>query len=160
MINRVILTGRLTTDIELRRTNDGNSFAYFVVAVNRRTQDQTDFISCVAWRQTAEIMNQYLKKGSLVGLEGRLEVFSQQKDGNYETRTTVNVSNITFLESKNQSNNKSPEQSFESDLNQEMNSSEQTMNFSSEESFNSNEKTFGKVEEINAKDINLEEIKF
>ena len=162
MINRVILTGRLTSDIELRKTNDGTSYAFFTIAVNRRQQDQADFISCVAWRQTAEFMNQYLNKGSLIGAEGRLEVFSQKKDGKYETRTSVNVSTITFLESKAQANARTSEGKPNVEPTQEP-MQEPSMTFADEPSFNQNETTsdsFGKTEEINAQDINLEEIKF
>ncbi len=104
MINRVILTGRITTDIELRQTNDGTNYTFFTIAVNRQgNNDQTDFISCVSWRNTAEFMNKYLSKGSLIGVEGRLEVYRTQKDGNYEIRTNVNVSQVHFLETKSQS---------------------------------------------------------
>ena len=159
MINRVILTGRLTTDIELRRTNDGTPYTFFTVAVNRRNNDQADFISCVAWRQTAELMDNYLKKGALIGIEGRLEVFSRQEEGRYETRTNVQVSNITFLESRNQSSQR------ESSINR---NEEEPMTFAQEPSFDQNETTpisqennnSGKSEEINANNINLDEIKF
>lgn len=104
MINKVILTGRITTDIELRQTNDGTNYTFFTIAVNRQgNNDQTDFISCVAWRNTADFMNKYLSKGSLIGVEGRIEVYRLQKEGSYETRTNVNVSQVHFLETKNQS---------------------------------------------------------
>ncbi len=102
MINKVILTGRITQEVELRRTNDGTPYVLFTLAVARRGQDQTDFVQCTAWRQTAEMMNQYLGKGSLIGVEGSLQVFTQKKEGNYETRTSVQVANITFLESREQ----------------------------------------------------------
>lgn len=167
MINKVILTGRLTADVELRRTNDGTPYTFFNIAVNRRNQDQTDFISCVAWRQTAELMSNYLNKGSLIGVEGRLEVFSQQKDGKYETRTNVQVSNITFLESKAQAEARTSEQNINVGTQTPTQSvNEQPMTFAAEPSFNQNETTpvnnasFGQAEEVNAQDINLEEIKF
>lgn len=169
MINKVILTGRLTSDVELRRTNDGTPYTFFTIAVNRRNQDQTDFIACTAWRQTAELMANYLNKGSLVGVEWRLEVFSQQKDGKYETRTTVQVSQLTFLESKAQASSRTSDQNSNMNNNyqSQTNAANETpMTFADESSFNTNEttpvneSTFGKAEEINAKDINLEEIKF
>jgi single-strand DNA-binding protein len=77
MINRVVLVGRLTREINLRKTGTGTSVASFTVACNRRfsgqNQDQSaDFINCVAWRQTADFMAQYAAKGSLVGIEGRI----------------------------------------------------------------------------------------
>ncbi len=162
MINRVILTGRLTRDVELRRTNDGTPFTFFTVAVNRRNGDNTDFISCVAWRQTAELMQQYLNKGALIGIEGRLEVFTQQNNGEYVTRTNVQVTNITFLERK--SDSASTEKS-----NTNNSANEQSMTFAGETNIdqtqttpvnNSGDVEFGKAEEVNANDINLEEIKF
>ncbi len=169
MINKVILTGRLTQDVELRRTNDGTPYAFFTIAVNRRRQDQTDFIACTAWRQTAELMNQYLNKGSLIGVEGSLQVFSQQKDGKYETRTTVQVSNITFLESKSQAQSRTAEQSFD---NINSNNNEQPMSFAGQPTFDQTQTTpvppqqeqtqsFGQDRgQVNPSDINLEEIKF
>lgn len=142
MINKVILTGRLAKDVELKRTNEGTPYVFFTIAVNRRQQDQTDFISCTAWRGTAEMIAQYLNKGALIGVEGSLQVYSQQKDGQYETRTTVQVSNVTFLESRAQAQARTVEQN----LNPETTSSEPT---SSE---------MNQVIEENP--INLEEIKF
>ncbi len=166
MINKVILTGRITQDVELRRTNDGTPYVFFTIAVNRRQQDQADFISCTAWRQTAELMANYLNKGSLIGVEGSLQVFSQQKEGNYETRTTVQVSNITFLESKAQADARTTEQNINVAPAQASNAS-QPMSFDGQPSFNQSEVTaaptnneFKPAEEVNATDINLEEIKF
>ncbi len=172
MINKVILTGRLTQDIELRRTNDGTPYAFFTIAVNRRQQDQTDFIPCTAWRQTAELMAQYLTKGALIGVEGTLQVFSQQKDGNYETRTTVQVSQLTFLETKAQADARNA--SFKNGEQSTSFNNQQPMTFAGTANFdqqqttpapssdieNSIPKEFGQAEKVNTNDINLEEIKF
>lgn len=171
MINSVILTGRITANIELRKTDSGVSYVFFTLAVNRRfsnknseneRQQTTDFVPCVAWRQTADLMEKYLKKGSLIGVEGRIQVYTQQKDGSYDTRTSVQVSNITFLESREQSQNRDNNYSYDD------NSSKMT--FSNESSFNQNEVTnssnnnFSKSnnnnDEIDESDINLEELKF
>ncbi len=80
MINRVILVGRLTRDPELRKTASGLSVCSFTIAVDRRksrnsdpSQPTADFINCVAWRQTADFMTQYLSKGRLIGVEGRIQ---------------------------------------------------------------------------------------
>ncbi len=120
MINRVILTGRLTNNVELRKTNDGTPYTFFTLAVARNGRtDQTDFINCTAWRGTAELMAKFLNKGALIGAEGRIEVFTQQRDGNYDTRVNVNVSQITFLESKNQAqerNGSSDQLSFDKEV--------------------------------------------
>ena len=74
-MNKVILMGRLTADPELRQTQSGISSCRFTVAVNRRIADkntgerQADFISCTAWRQTAEFVSRYFKKGSMICVE-------------------------------------------------------------------------------------------
>lgn len=77
MINRVVLVGRITKDPELRKTQSGLSTVSFTLAVNRRVskdqQQQADFINCVAWRQTADYMANYVKKGALLGVEGRIQ---------------------------------------------------------------------------------------
>ncbi len=78
MINRVVLVGRVTKDVEVRKTTSGLSVAQFTVACNRRQsanspERQADFINCVAWRQTADFLSQYCKKGALVGVEGRIQ---------------------------------------------------------------------------------------
>lgn len=108
MLNKVILIGRITNDIELRQTNEGTPLVYFTLAVNRRVrnnnnnnQQQTDFVDCKAWRGLAETISNHLKKGSLIAVEGRLEVFNSQSDnGQYNRRVTVVVDQFSFLESK------------------------------------------------------------
>lgn len=173
MINRVILTGRLTNDVELRKTNDGTSYVLFTLAVSRisrNSNEQTDFISCIAWRQTSELMNQYLNKGSLIGVEGSLQVYRKETNGNYDTRTNVQVSTITFLETRAKAQERNSgggsNNSFQTNTTNNDNfSNQQNMTFADEPSFNENQTTqvnndFGKKEEINADDINLEEIKF
>ncbi|QIK68929.1 single-stranded DNA-binding protein [Erysipelothrix sp. HDW6C] len=87
MINRVVLVGRLTRDPELRKTQNGKSVVSFTVAANRRggQNDQADFISCVAWNQTAEFMAKYLTKGALVSVEGKIT------SGSYEDATGKKV---------------------------------------------------------------------
>ncbi len=163
MINKVILTGRITTDIELRRTNDGVSYAFFTLAVARRTnREEADFISCVAWRGTAEFMNQYLNKGSLVGVEGRLQVFTQQRDGQYETRTTVQVTQLDSLESRSQVASRTQEQNINVENNSQTINNQQ-MSFAGEPSIDQTPITNGVSQEpeiVNANDINLDDIKF
>lgn len=110
MINQVVLVGRLTKDPELRMTQNGTKVCSFNLAVNRKTQVQgqpdADFINCVAWSKTAELMEQYLSKGSQIGVEGRIQTRSydnQQKQRVYVTEVVVN--SITFLEPKKQEDN-------------------------------------------------------
>lgn len=81
MINRVVLVGRLTKDPELRYTPNGIASARFTVAVNRTFSNQqgereADFINCQAWRKQAENLANYMKKGSLIGVEGRIQTGS------------------------------------------------------------------------------------
>ena len=78
MINRVVLVGRMTRDPELRRTPQGDAVTSFTLAVNRNYtsrdgQQQADFINCVVWRKPAENVERYCSKGSLVGVEGRIQ---------------------------------------------------------------------------------------
>ena len=81
MINRVVLVGRMTRDPELRRTPQGDAVTSFTLAVNRNYtsrdgQQQADFINCVVWRKPAENVERYCSKGSLVGVEGRIQTRS------------------------------------------------------------------------------------
>ena len=123
MINRVVLVGRLTKSPELRKTQNGTSVCKFTLAVNRRVtgqgQPDADFISCVAWNKTADLMLQYLNKGSLIGIEGRLQT-GRFTNNNGETIYTcdVMVDALQFLDPK-----KSEEQN-ENQVPREMTSSE------------------------------------
>lgn len=112
-MNKVVLMGRLTADPELRQTQGGVSSCRFTVAVNRRFADrntgerQADFISCTAWRQTAEFVTRYFHKGSMICLEGTLRTGSytdrNHPDVTHYT-TDVMVDNVEFAGSKNESN--------------------------------------------------------
>ena len=104
-MNSVELIGRLTKKPELAYNQNGNSYCRLTLAVNRpKKEDGTqdaDFISCVAWKNTADTICKYLNKGSLIGLEGRIQTGSyDDKDGNKRYTTDVLVSRIHFLESK------------------------------------------------------------
>lgn len=116
MINRVVLVGRLTKSPELRKTQNGTNVCKFTLAVNRRVtgqgQPDADFISCVAWNKTADLMLQYLNKGSLIGIEGRLQT-GRFTNNNGETIYTcdVMVDSLQFLDPKKsdgQSDNQEP----------------------------------------------------
>ncbi len=159
MINRVILTGRLTNDVELRQTNDGTLFTYFTIAVNRQgNNDTTDFVPCIAWRNQAELLKNYLGKGSLIGIEGRIEVFTTQQDGQYTTRVNVNVSQIHFLEPRKNSGNNSGNNDFAevSFSNDGRNSN--VANNNTFQSQTSNIEPNG--DDVNFDDIDFENIKF
>ncbi len=109
-MNRVVLVGRLTKDPELRTTASGLSQTRFTLAVNRRSagqdgQREADFISCVAWRGTAEAIAKYLKKGRELAVEGRIQTGSYDaQDGTKRYTTDVVVDNFTFIGSGSNSN--------------------------------------------------------
>lgn len=114
MINAVVLVGRLTRDPELKYTQSGLAYLRFILAVNRRAKNgeqEADFITCVAWRKQAENMANYLSKGSLVGVEGRIQTGNYEKDGQRIYTTDVIVNNVQFLESRRDSTNVAPTQS-------------------------------------------------
>lgn len=105
-MNRVILVGRLTKDPELRYTNNDIPVVQFTVAVNRPFQSrggekQADFINCVAWRNQAENLAKFMRKGSLIGVEGMIQTRSfDDQNGMRRFVTEVVCDNITFLEPK------------------------------------------------------------
>ena len=104
-MNKVLLTGRLTRDPELRYTPNGKAVCNFTIATNRpvvRDGEKTaDFINCIVWGKTAENLSKYQSKGSLIGIDGRLESRSyDDKDGNKRYVTEVQVEHIEFLGSK------------------------------------------------------------
>ena len=109
MINRVVLVGRLTRDPQLRKTQTGLSVATFTVACDRRFggngQDrQADFISCVAWRQSADFLGQYAHKGALVGVEGSIQTRNYDNASGQKVYVTeVVCDNVRLLESKSSS---------------------------------------------------------
>lgn len=105
-MNSVVLVGRLTRNPELKYTTNGIANLKFSLAVNRtytgaNGERQADFISCTAWRNQAENMAKFLKKGSLIGVEGRIETSSYQaEDGSTRYTTYVVCNSVQFLESK------------------------------------------------------------
>lgn len=105
-MNRVILSGRTTSDIELKTTPNGVSVATFILAVDRRTkEEQADFPTVVAWRQTAEFASRYLAKGRKIIVEGEIRTRNyEDKDGKKRKVTEVHAVNIEFADSKPQAN--------------------------------------------------------
>ncbi len=100
--NKAILGGRLTADPELRQTPQGVSVAQFSVAINRKGKDAgTDFINCVAWRQTADFIHNFFKKGSSICLTGSIQVRNwNDQQGNKRQTTEVIVDEAFFVDSK------------------------------------------------------------
>ena len=102
MLNRVILMGRITQDLELRTTAGGQSVLTFNIAVDRNfvkqgEERQSDFITCVAWRQQAEFINRYFAKGRLIAIEGNLRSRTyDDKNGTKHYVTEVYVDQVSF----------------------------------------------------------------
>lgn len=106
MINRVVLVGRLTKDPELKYTPSGVAMARFTLAVNRtfksEGQPDADFINIIVWRKQAENTANFLKKGSLAGVEGRIQTGSYEgQDGKRVYTTDVVADSVQFLEPRN-----------------------------------------------------------
>ena len=118
MINRVILVGRLTKDPEYRQTQSGVNVATFTLAVNRsftnsQGEREADFINVVVFRKQADNVNKYLSKGSLAGVDGRIQSRSyENNEGRRVFVTEVVADNVQFMDSKgsNQQNNQSQQQ--------------------------------------------------
>ncbi|WP_411954346.1 single-stranded DNA-binding protein [Alkalibacillus sp. S2W] len=112
MLNRTVLVGRLTKDPELRYTANGVAVANFTIAVNRPFSNQqgereADFINCVIWRKQAENLASYMGKGSMVGVDGRIQTRSfDNQEGKRIFMTEVVAESVQFLESRNSNQGK------------------------------------------------------
>ncbi|MGO3751190.1 MAG: single-stranded DNA-binding protein [Peptoniphilaceae bacterium] len=116
MLNNVCMIGRLTRDPELRYTPSGVAVVRITLAVDRRLskekraeaeasrQPTADFISCTAWNKTAELIASYLHKGSRIGVTGRIQTGSYERDGQRIYTTDVIVESMEFLESRSNNN--------------------------------------------------------
>lgn len=105
-LNKVVLCGRLTADVELKQTQNGIAVATFTLAVNRRVAQgkpqETDFISCQAWRQTAEFISRYFKKGSALCITGSIQTRSwNDNNGQKRYATEVVADEAMFVDGKN-----------------------------------------------------------
>lgn len=127
-MNKVILVGRITKDPELKTIASGSSVVNFTIAVNRPMAAQqnngeqgndrnADFISCVIWNKQAENLSKYVKKGALIGVEGRIQTRSYDANGTTRYVTEVLCDSVQFLENKNDANQSTsrPEQADDND---------------------------------------------
>jgi single-strand DNA-binding protein len=111
MINNVILMGRITHDLEIKQTQSGVAVMQFSLAVERRYRGadgvhETDFINCVAWRQQAEFIGKYFRKGRMIAIEGNLRTRTyDDKNGTKHYVTEVYVDNVSFTGEKADSSN-------------------------------------------------------
>ena len=103
MLNRIVIMGRLTKEPDLRTTSSGVTVTSFTVAVDRDfgAKKETDFIDCVAWRQTGEFISKYFHKGSMIAVTGRLQSRKwQTREGENRTSWEISVDNAYFGESR------------------------------------------------------------
>ena len=119
MLNHITIMGRLTRDPELRSTQSGVSVASFTVAVDRDFggrdggEKQTDFIDCVAWRQTGEFVSKYFHKGSMIVVSGRLQSRKwQDREGNNRTNWEIQADNVYFGESRSSGSSSRDDSSY------------------------------------------------
>ena len=115
MLNRIVIMGRLTADPELRRTGTGIAVTSFTLAVDRDYagkdggEKETDFIDCVAWRNTGEFVAKHFSKGRMAVASGRLQIRSYiDKDGNKRRNAEVIADSVYFGDSKNNNTSQSP----------------------------------------------------
>ena len=119
MLNHIVIMGRLTRDPELRTTQSGVSVTSFTVAVDRDFggrdggEKQTDFIDCVAWRQTGEFVSKYFHKGSMIVVSGRLQSRKwQDREGNNRTNWEIQADNVYFGESRSSGSSSRDDSSY------------------------------------------------
>lgn len=137
MINNTVLVGRLTRDADLRYTGSGIAVASFTVAVERpytnaQGEKETDFINCVAWRKTAEVISNYTRKGSLVGITGRIQTRNYtNNEGRKVYITEIVCENFQMLEPKSVTDKRKQDDGYSGNSNQNNNNS-------NDDPFNSN----------------------
>ena len=121
MLNKAILVGRLTRDPELKSTASGTSVLNFTVAITRRYKDangerQSDFVNCVAFRQTAEFISNYFKKGNMISVDGTIQTRTwDDNEGKRHYVTEVLVNDAGFIESKREMENGAARKSADSE---------------------------------------------
>lgn len=118
-VNRVVIVGRLTKDIEVSKTQSGISVTKFTVAVNRSVKDMTtgeyiaDFIPCIAWRQSADYLGQYGKKGNEVSVDGKIQVNNYtSQSGEKRTYTEVVADNVSLTREKKEQYQETTEREY------------------------------------------------
>ena len=116
MINSCVLVGRLTRDVQERRTQNGTPVVSFTLAVDRRKkEDGADFIPCIAWDKAAETIARYVHKGDLFGVTGYIQTRSYEKDGRKNYVTEVVTTGFQFLERKREAASDGPSVQNKSD---------------------------------------------
>ncbi|HBL6539677.1 TPA: single-stranded DNA-binding protein [Listeria monocytogenes] len=160
MMNRVVLVGRLTKDPELRYTPASVAVATFTLAVNRTFTNQNgereaDFIQCVVWRKPAENVANFLKKGSMAGVDGRIQTRNyEDNDGKRVFVTEVVAETVQFLEPKNNNTGGSTSNNYQGEVNYSNNN--QTSSYRADTS----QKSDSFADEGKAIDINEDDLPF
>lgn len=118
-MNKVVISGNITKDLELRSTGEGKHFIQFNIAVNEGTKEKpiTNFFNCNAWEHNADFITKYFGKGRKILIEGSLKTSTYEKDGEKKTRTYILVQHCEFCDSKKEEGEK--EETFE-DFNQDI----------------------------------------
>ena len=115
-MNSVCIVGRVTKDVQERRTQNGTPVVSFTLAVDRRKkEDGADFIPCIAWDKAAETIARYVHKGDLFGVTGYIQTRSYEKDGRKNYATEVVTTSFQFLERKREMSSDSPSGQYKSD---------------------------------------------
>ena len=115
-MNSVCIVGRLTKEVQERRTQNGTPVVSFTLAVDRRKrEDGADFINCIAWDKAAETIARYVHKGDLFGVTGYIQTRSYEKDGRTNYVTEVVTTGFQFLERKREMSSDSPSGQYKSD---------------------------------------------
>ena len=120
-MNHVVLIGRITKDIEVKQTSNQTPFCQFTIAVDRKFKDnngnkQADFINCVAWRKTAELIGQHFRKGHRIGIIGEIQTrVYEDRNGAKQYVVEVLVDDFDFIEIKKAEAQKAPQKSVETD---------------------------------------------
>jgi len=159
MMNRVVLVGRLTRDPDLRYTPNGVAVANFTIACNRPFRNQqgeqeADFINCVVWRKAAENLANYMKKGSMIGVDGRIQTRSyDNQEGRRVFVTEVLAENIQFLEPRGASQSGGQSNYSRNDQYQEQSRPSQPMGQSSQEQPNNPFQNDGEQIDISDDDL-------
>ncbi|EAD0731247.1 single-stranded DNA-binding protein [Listeria innocua] len=158
MMNRVVLVGRLTKDPDLRYTPAGAAVATFTLAVNRpfknaQGEQEADFIQCVVWRKPAENVANFLKKGSMAGVDGRIQTRNyEDNDGKRVFVTEVVAESVQFLDSKNNNAEGATSNNYQSEVNYSNNN--KTSSYRADTSQNSDSfANEGKPIDINEDDL-------
>ena len=118
MLNQIVLVGRLVRDPEVRKAKNGSSYSYITLAIPRSYKNvngeyETDFIDCTLWKLMATNTKEYCKKSDIVGVKGRLESRSYEKDGETKYVTEVIAERVTFLSSNSKESRKQLEETEE-----------------------------------------------